>query len=106
MSFTLAWPWALRPQAPALLSDVSIGVALGTNVVTDKATVQADELGIKAGVNLGPALDLPWLLMDFDTDFSDKSPNNFVFADSGSGTMPHPPVWIAGQPFWCRLHDS
>ena len=74
------------------VADVSIGVALGTDVVTDKATAKVVELGVKAGVNIGPALDLPWLLMNFDTDFSDQSPNNFVFADSGSGTMPsiHP----------------
>ncbi|MEC8748729.1 MAG: LamG-like jellyroll fold domain-containing protein [Pseudomonadota bacterium] len=80
----------------AYRNQAEIGVALGLDYEADIATAQIVEAGIKVGVNLGPDPDAPWLLMNFDSDFSDQSPNNHVFDDVQSA--PYPVVQPSGTP--------
>jgi len=74
----------------------SVGVKVGTNVEASTMTATTAEVGVKIGVNLGPELEFPWLLMNFDSDFSDQSPNGFVFADVNS--TPYPDIHPSGSP--------
>ena len=64
---------------------VETGIALGTHVEPVFIQSQTVETGIGVGVNLGPVADVPFMLLNFDVDFSDASPNGWTTIDEPAG---------------------
>lgn len=72
---------------PGPIKTIETGVKIGVNVlpVARKSTIV--KTGIKVGINEGPSSIPPLLLLNFDTDFSDSSSNNWPVVDAGSGEI-------------------
>jgi hypothetical protein len=76
----------------ATQAEVAIGVAVGTNNIVAFSAVQTVEIGVEAGVNVGPPPIVPALLMHFDDapDFADNvwtdsSANNVSITNTAEG---------------------
>ena len=75
-----------------VVGEAAVGVALGINVEPVTQTTKTAPTGIAVGVNIGPVDDVPFILLNFDDDFSDASPNDWTPSEIPASATDYPVI--------------